>query len=85
MVLPTQDYSSTLLLSVGGLQATSSVHYASPDVRYIVNGSLYRRLSLLSSEKKQPPLPVYQLDAYSISLWGLTRKNVNGRCVCTRE
>lgn len=79
MVLPTQDYSSTLLLSVGGLQATSSVHYASPDVRCIVNGSLYRRLSLLSSEKKQPPLPVYQLDAYSISLWGLTRKNIIGR------
>lgn len=76
MVLPTQDYSSTLLLSVGGLQATSSLNYASPDVRYIVNSSLYRRLSLLSSEKKQPPLPVYQLDAYSISLWGLTRNSV---------
>lgn len=79
VILPRQDYSSTLLLSVGALQATSSLDYAGPDVRFVLNNSAYHRLSLLSSERKQPPLPAYQLDAFAISLWGLTRDSNTGR------
>lgn len=79
VILPSQDYSSTLLLSVGALQATSSLDYAGPDVRFVLNNSSYHRLSLLSSERKQPPLPAYQLDAFAISLWGLTRDSNTGR------
>ena len=71
LILPSIDYTSTILLSLGALCITSTLDYPGPDIRFIVNSSAFRKLSLLSSEKKQPPLPAYQLDAFSLSLWGL--------------
>ena len=71
VVLPTVDHTHFLLLGVGGITVTSSLEYVGPDVRYITNSSAFRRLSLLSSERKQPPLPAYQLQAVSLSLWGV--------------
>lgn len=78
VVLPSTDYSNALLLSISGVQVTSSVDYVGPDVRFIVNPNAFKKLSHLSSEKRQPPLPAYQLDAYSISLWGMMKiENMN--------
>ena len=71
VVLPNINNTHFLLLGVGGVSVTSSMDYVGPDVRYITNSSAFRRLSLLSSERKQPALPVYQLDAISMSLWGV--------------
>ena len=76
IVLPTLDYSNTLLLNLGALHITSAVDFAGPDIRFIVSNSAFRRLSLLSSERKQPSLPAYQLNAYSISVWGLKTSNI---------
>ena len=71
VVLPNIDHTHFLLLGVGGVSVTSSIDYVGPDVRYITNNSAFRRLSLLSSERKQPSLPAYQLEAISLSMWGV--------------
>ena len=71
VVLPNSDHTHFLLLGVGGVTVTSSLDYAGPDMRYITNSSAFHRLSLLSSERKQPPLPAYQLEAISLSMWGV--------------
>ena len=73
VVLPTADFSDVLLLSTGGAHVTSALDWASSDVRFIVNSGAFRRLCLLSSERRLPPLPAYQLSAYSITLWGITK------------
>ena len=75
MMLPNVNHTHFLLLGVGGVSVTSSLDYAGPDVRYVINSSAFRRLSLLSSERKQPALPAYQVDAISLSLWGVDNSN----------
>lgn len=79
LLLPNIDHTHFLLLGVGGVSVTSSLDYAGPDVRYITNSSAFRRLSLLSSERKQPALPAYQVDSTSMSLWGVD--NSHARCL----
>ena len=76
VVLPSRDFSSALLLNMGALQITYNLSYPTSDLRYILNNSAFRRLSLLSSERKQPPLPAYQLDSYAISVWGLRKREI---------
>ena len=71
VVFPNVNHTHFLLLGVGGVSVTSSMEYAGPDVRYITNSSAFRRLSLLSSERRQPALPAYQLEAISVSMWGV--------------
>ena len=75
LLLPNADHTHCLLLGVGGVSVTSSLDYAGPDVRHVTNSSAFRRLSLLSSERKQPTLPAYQVDAISLSLWGVDNSN----------
>ena len=75
LLLPNSDHTHFLLLGVGGVSVTSSLDYAGPDVRHVTNSSAFRRLSLLSSERKQPALPAYQVDAISLSLWGVDNSN----------
>ena len=77
VVLSSPDYSSLLLCNVGGVALSTSLDYPTTDVRHIVSASAYRRLSLLSSERKQPPLPAYQVDGYAVSLWGVRRGGVD--------
>lgn len=72
VIVPNKDFSHSLLLNTEGITATSSVDFAGPEIRFVTNPSAYRKLSLLSSEKKQPPLPSYQLDLYSTAMWGVT-------------
>lgn len=74
-ILPSQDFSRSLLLTSAGVKLTSSVDFAGAEVRLVTNPNAYRRLSLLSSEKKQSSLPVYQLEAYSVSVWGIVGNN----------
>lgn len=71
VILPNKDFSHTLLVNTEGLKVTSSVDFAGPEVRFVTNPGGYQRLALLSSERKQPPLPAYQLDAYSVAVWGV--------------
>ena len=73
LIFPSIGYTSAVLLSLGALHVTSTLDYPGPDTRFIVNRSAFRKLSLRSSENKQPPLPAYQLDAFALSLWGLRR------------
>lgn len=80
VVLPNSDHTHFLLLGVGGVTMTSSLDYAGPDVRYITDSSAFRRLSLLSSERKQPALPAYQLEALSLSMWGVHNTTTRYSC-----
>ena len=75
VLVPNSDHTHFLLLGVGGVSVTSSLDYAGADVRHVTNSSAFRRLSLLSSERKQPSLPAYQFDAISLSLWGVDNSN----------
>ncbi len=75
VALPSRDFSSSLLLNVGALQVTSNLSYPTSELRYVLSNSAFRRLSLLSSERKQPPLPAYQLETYCLSLWGLRQNS----------
>ena len=79
MIFPSQDFSHTLLLTTEGVSVTSSIDFAGPEVRFVTNPSAYQNLSLLSSEKKQLPLPAYQLDLYSMTVWGVAGSGA--RCV----
>lgn len=74
VILPSQDFSHSLLLNTEGVKVTSSVDFAGPEVRLVTNQNAYQRLSLLSAEGRQPPLPVYQLGAYSLAVWGVGGK-----------
>lgn len=75
VILPSRDLSScSVLLNVDHVRLTSSVDFADPELRLVTNSSAYKRLALLSSERRQPPLPVYQLTAYSLALWGVGGK-----------
>ena len=74
LVLPSADYSNTLLCNVGGVVISNSLDYPTTDVRYVVSASAFRRLAHLSSDRKQPPLPAYQVDACSVSVWGVRRE-----------
>ena len=71
VILPDQDSSHCLLLNTEGLRVTSGVDFAGPEVRLVTDPLAYQRLSLLSSERRQPPLPAYQLDVYSLAVWGV--------------
>ena len=75
VLVPNADHTHFLLLGVGGVSVTSSLDYAGADVRHVTNSSAFRRLSLLSSERKQPSLPAYQFDSISLSLWGVDNSN----------
>lgn len=58
-----------LLLTCEGLTISSSLHY--PVSRLVVNHSAMKRLDIAVSEKRVPPLPGYQLLAYSTQLIGI--------------
>ena len=73
-VLPSSDYTNSILCNVGRIAMSTSLDYPTTDVRYIVSTSAFRRLAHLSSDKKQPPLPAYQMDVYSMSVWGIRRE-----------
>ena len=73
VILPNKDFSHTLLINTEGAKVTSSVDFAGPEVRFVTNPVGYQRLALLSSEGKLPPLPAYQLGAYSVAVWGVAR------------
>ena len=75
VLVPNSDHTHFLLLGVGGVSVTSSLDYAGADVRHVTNSSAFHRLSLLSSERKQPSLPAYQFEAISLSLWGVDNSN----------
>ena len=74
LVLPSSDYSNTLLCNIGCLSVSPSLEYPTTDVRYIVSASAFRRVMQLSGEKQQPPLPAYQLDLLAMSVWGIQRE-----------
>lgn len=73
VIFPNTDFSHCLLVNSEGVKVTSSVDFAGPEVRFVTNQSAYHRLSLLSAEKHRPPLPVYQLDVFSMAVWGVRR------------
>ncbi len=75
VIIPDRDFSHCLLLNTEGLRVTSRVDFAGPEVRLVTHPLAYQRLSLLSSERKQPPLPVYQMDVYSLALWGVAKES----------
>ena len=74
VILPSQDFSHCLLLNTEGVKVTSSVDFAGPEVHLVTNQNAYQRRALLSSERRQPPLPVYQLEAFSLAVWGVARE-----------
>ena len=74
LVLPSSDYSNSILCNVGCVTVSHSLDYPTTDVRYVISASAFRRLAHLSSEKKQPPLPAYQLDLLAMSVWGIQRQ-----------
>ncbi len=74
VVYPTRDFSQSVLLTSEGLRVTSSVDFAGQEIRFVTNQNAYQRLSSLSLEKKQPSLPVYKLNVYSLAVWGVTRQ-----------
>ena len=45
-----------------------------PEVHLVTNQNAYQRRALLSSERRQPPLPAYQLEAFSLAVWGVARE-----------
>ena len=82
LVLPSSDYSRTLLCNVGCMTVSPSLEYPTTDVRYVVSASAFRRLTHLSSEKRHPPLPAYQLDLLAMSLWGIRREEAGRWVFC---
>ena len=71
VVFPSRDLLHSCLLTSAGLRVTSAVEFAGPEVRFVTNQHGYQRLSLLSAERKRPPLPAYQCDSYSVAVWGI--------------
>lgn len=71
VILPDRDFSHTILVNTEGAKVTSSVDFAGPEVRFVTKPAGYQKLAVLSSERKQPPLPAYQLGAYSVAVWGV--------------
>lgn len=67
-IFPTSSstQSSALLLDCQGLQVTSDLDF--PITRMLVNPSSMKKLAVQSAEKKQPPLPGYQLLACAMRL-----------------
>ena len=65
LLLPTSSLSSTLVVDCGEMAVTSDFNF--PVSRLTVNASSLRKLAVLSGEKRQPPLPGYQLTAQSVS------------------
>ena len=73
-VLPSFDYTNSILCNIGSIAMSTSLDYPTMDVRYVISASAFRRLAHLSSDKKQPPLPAYQVDVNSVSVWGVRRE-----------
>ena len=71
--LPSSDYTNSILCNIGCITMSHSFDYPTNDIRYVVSASAFRRLTHLSNEKKQPPLPAYQMDLLSMSVWGVHR------------
>ena len=63
------------MISSGGVQVSSSLEYVGSDVRFITNHGAFKKLSQLATDKRMPPLPAYQLEAFFISLSGITRND----------
>lgn len=61
--------SSALLINIGKLSVCSYLEF--PISRMVVNSSAMRKLRILVSEKRAPPLPGYQLNGVSLQLLGI--------------
>lgn len=61
--------SSALLVNIAKLSICSYLEF--PISRMVVNSSAMRKLNILVSEKRAPPLPGYQLNGLSLQLLGI--------------
>jgi len=72
VVFPSSNLlSACLLLTSTGMRVSSSLDFAGPEVRHVINQKGYRKLALLCAERKKAPLPAYQFDLDSIAIWGV--------------
>ena len=65
ILIPTSSLSSTVIVDCGEVAVTSDLSF--PVSRLTLDASSLRNLELLSGDKRQPPLPGYQLSARSVS------------------